>query len=160
MEHNNIEIYKATMQKMICVARMHRGVFEKSISKLGIHHSQHQLLMYISKCGEVGSQKEIAEKFGISPAAVARTLKGLEGEGFIKRSATDDDSRFNKIVITEKGKEIVEKTREMFIETDREMFADFSMDDINAFNAYLDQMRAKLSNIYEEGCVKNAEEQK
>ena len=160
MEHNNIEIYKATMQKMICIARMHRGVFEKNISMLGIHHSQYQLLMYISKRGEVGSQKEIAEKFDISPAAVARTLKSLESEGFIKRSATNNDSRFNKIVLTEKGKEIVEKTREMFIEIDREIFESFSMDDVNAFNNYLDQIRATLINKYEEGCVKNAEEKK
>lgn len=158
MEQNNIELYKSTMQKMIRITRLHRSVFEKNISKLGIHHSQHQLLMYISKHGEVSSQKEIAEKFGITPAAVARTLKALECEGMIEKRSTEDDSRFNKIVITQKGKEIIDKTKEIFIETDAELFEDFSVDDIYALNNYLDKINSKLAIKYEEGCVKNAEE--
>ena len=158
MEQNNIEIYKAMMQKMICVVRSHRSVFEKKISKLGLHQSQHQLLMYISKQGEVSSQKEIAEKFGITPAAVARTLKGLENDGFIERMTTENDSRFNKIVITPRGKEIVEKTKEMFHQIDSDIFEDFTMNDLNEFNSYLDKIKSKLVMKYEEGCVKNAEE--
>ena len=158
MEQNNIEIYKATMQKMICVVRSHRSVFEKNISKLGLHQSQHQLLMYISKKGEVASQKEIAEKFGITPAAVARTLKGLETDGFIEKKTIENDSRFNKIVITPKGQEAVEKTKEIFLQIDSDIFGDFSIDDVMEFNSYLDKIKSKLVIKCEEGCVKNAEE--
>ena len=144
MDNDKFEIYKSTMRKMMRIGRLHRTVFERSISKMGIHHSQHHLLMYIAYVGEVKSQKEIADKFGVSPAAIARSLKTLETEGFIERSAILGDNRFNKISITEKGKEIVNKSHIMFKETDESIFEDFSDEDIKRFNQYLENMQSKL----------------
>lgn len=150
MEKDNFEIYKATMRKMMRVGRLHRNVFERNISKMGIHHSQHHLLMYISREQEVPSQKQIAEKFGITPAAVARSLKSLELEGYIERISDVDDSRFKKIVITQTGNEIVEKTRLTFKEIDESIFENFSDEDIAKFNEYLDMMQSKLIEKNEE----------
>ena len=144
MEQDKFEIYKVTMRKMLRVGRLHRTLFERNISQMGIHHSQHHLLMYIAKEKEIDSQKLIAEKFGITPAAVARTLKSLEAEGYIERTNVEDDSRYKKIVITEKGNDIVRESHRMFKETDESIFADFSDEDIAKFNVYLDLMQSKL----------------
>lgn len=144
MEENNSDKYKQTMRKMLYIGRLHRCVFERNISSLGIHHSQHHMLMYIAREGEVDSQKQIAEKFGISPAATARTLKTLEAEGYITRSSSGGDGRFNKIVITEKGRDIFERSHIMFNETDVSVFADFSEEDLTKFNEYLDLMKSRL----------------
>ena len=160
MDKNNFEIYKSTMRKMVCIGRLHRTVFERNISKMGIHHSQHHLLMYIAKEGEIPSQKQIAEKFGITPAAVARSLKALESEGYIERSCVEDDSRFKKIVITDKGSEIVRKSHQMFKETDESVFEKFSDDDIARFNEYLDLMKSSLDEKYEENCCVRKENEK
>ena len=158
MDRENFEPYKSTMLKMSCVIRLHRAIFEKYISSLGIHHSQHHLLVYIAKHGEVQSQKHIAEKFGITPAAVARTLKGLEADGYIERTNIEDDGRLNKIIITEKGKDIVRKSHIMFSETDISIFEDFSEEDLMIFNSYLDKMQARLCEKYSEGCERNEKE--
>ena len=159
MEKDNFEIYKSTMRKMACIGRLHRTVFERNISKMGIHHSQHHLLMYIAKEKEIPSQKQIAEKFGITPAAVARSLKALECEGYIERACVEDDGRFKKIVITEKGRDIVSKSHQMFKETDESVFEDFSDDDIAKFNEYLDKMQSKLNCKNEENlCVRKQDE--
>ena len=149
---DNFELYKLTMRKMMHISRLHRSVFERNISKMGIHHSQHHLLMYIASKGEINSQKEIAEKFGISSAAVARSLKELESEGYITKKAIKDDSRFNKIVITEKGKEIAQASHRMFKETDASVFEDFSKEDFIHFNACLDKLEGKLIEKNEESC--------
>lgn len=158
MSNEKFEIYKSTMQKMACVGRLHRAVFEKNISSLGIHHSQHCLLIYIAKHGEIETQKQIAEKFGITPAAVARTLKALEMDGYIERTSTEVDGRSNKITITQKGKDIVEHTQVMFMETDKDTFADFDDEELALFNQYLDKMQVRLHEKYVEGCVKKADE--
>ncbi len=144
MDNDKFEVYKSTMRKMMRIGRLHRTIFERNISKMGIHHSQHHLLMYIAYVGEVKSQKEIADKFGVSPAAVARSLKTLEAEGFISRTNIGGDNRYNKITITEKGKEIVNKSHVMFKETDESIFEDFSDGDIEKFNEYLERMQSKL----------------
>jgi len=158
MNNDNYDLFKSTMQKMGCIGRLHRSIFEKNISSLGIHHSQHCLLLYIAKRGEVDSQKEIAEKFGITPAAVARTLKGLEADGYIERVSFESDGRLNKIIITEKGKNIVNKSHILFKETDHTVFEDFSNDDLAIFNSYLDKMQSRLLEKYNEGCVNEANE--
>ena len=158
MQHNNFETYKATMRKMLRVSRLHRMVCERNISQMGIHHSQHHLLMYIAKKGEITTQKEIAECFGITPAAVARSLKSLETEGFIERANLEGDSRCNRIKITDKGKEIIENSYKMFEDIDRGIFEDFSEDEIYALNDYLDKMQSKLSKKNEECCVRRTDE--
>lgn len=152
MENDKFEIYKSTIRKILHIGRLHRVVFERNISNMGIHHSQHHLLMYIYHVGEVKSQKEIADKFGVTPAAIARSLKNLEAEGFITRGSIEGDNRFNKISITEKGKEIVNKSHIMFKETDESIFEDFTDEDIEKFNQYLDRIQSKLLEKSDECC--------
>ena len=152
MNENRNEIYKNTMRQMMHVSLLHRKSFEREISSMGIHHSQHHLLMFLSKEGEITSQKMIAEKFGITPAAIARTLKELEAEGFIERSSIEEDSRFNKINITDKGKEIVEKTQQMFMKTDESIFLDFSDSDLEQLNEYLNKLKSRLLEITDDIC--------
>ena len=158
MQHNNFETYKATMRKMLRVSRLHRMVCERNISQMGIHHSQHHLLMYIAKEGEITTQKEIAERFGITPAAVARSLKSLESEGFIERDNFEGDGRCNRIKITDKGKEIIENSYKMFEDIDSGIFEDFNEDEIYALNYYLDKMQLKLLKKNDECCVRRTDE--
>ena len=160
MEQDKFEIRKATMRKMLRIGRLHRTLFERNISQMGIHHSQHHLLMYISKEKEIVSQKVIAEKFGITAAAVARSLKSLEAEGYIERTSIEDDSRFKKIVITEKGNDIVRESHKMFKETDESIFGDFSDEDVAKFNEYLDMMQSKLIEKNEENCCARKSDEK
>lgn len=118
-----------TFYKMIQVDRFHRSVFEKMHSAFGIHRSQHRLLMYISRKDTCPSQKDIAEHFDISPAAIAVSLKKLEDSGYITRESLEKDNRFNRITLTEKGKIIVEKSEDFFAQSDFAMFRDFSEQD-------------------------------
>ena len=152
MKEINYEVYKETFRKMWRIGMLHRTIFEKNISDMGIHHSQHHLLMYIAKEGEVSSQKVLAEKFCISPAAIARTLKELEVEGYIEKSSIENDCRCNKIIITEKGKAIVSATHKLFKKTDEISFADFSEEDLQKFNDYLDKMQSRLHEENKDCC--------
>lgn len=160
MEDTKFEQYKSTMFKMMHIGRLHRNAFENNISQMGIHHSQHHLLMYISKEGEVATQKQIAEKFGITQAAVARSLKVLESEGYVERQNTENDGRCNKIVITDKGREIVRKSHIMFKEMDSKTFEDFSSEDLRQLNDLLDKMISKLCDGHEEICARRSYEKK
>lgn len=160
MEDNRFELYKSTMMKMMQIGRLHRCAFETNISQMGIHHSQHHLLMYIAKEGEVATQKQIAEKFGVTQAAVARALKVLEAEGYVERQNTEEDGRCNKIAITDKGREIVYKSRRMFNSIDTKIFEDFSDDEIERINELLDKILFKLCDENEEICARRSYEKK
>ncbi len=136
-----------TFYKMIQIDRFHRSVFEKMHSAFGIHRSQHRLLMYIAKKDTCPSQKEIAERFDISPAAVAVSLKKLEDSGYITRESLEKDNRFNRIALTEKGKIIVEKSEDFFAQSDFAMFRDFSEQDYANLLECLEKMMSGLKDF-------------
>lgn len=138
-----------TFYKMIQVDRLHRSIFEKMHSAFGIHRSQHRLLMYISRKDVCPSQKDIAEHFDISPAAVAVSLKKLEDSGYIVRESLENDNRFNRITLTEKGKKVVEKSEDFFAESDFAMFSDFTEKDYENLTDCLEKMMRGLKSFSE-----------
>lgn len=107
---------------VIFFARMHHRTIEKCFSGLGLHNSQHRLLMYLAKSGRTPSQKEIARDMNISPASVAIMIKKMEKSGYIVKSGCDGDGRRNMISITPAGMDVVSKSRVYFEQVDQAVF--------------------------------------
>ena len=51
---------------------------------------------------------EIAERIGVSPAAVSRALDGLVQKGFAERRESTDDRRVRLVTITGPGRDLAE----------------------------------------------------
>ena len=132
--------------------RMHRAAIERKLADLGIHRTQHMMLLDIKRHG-LGSQREIAERFDISPAAVAVTLKKLEENGYITRKAGTHDSRCKEVQLTERGEEILKVSYESFTAVDLAMFSDFSEEELTAFSATLARLQASLRSTVDEGVI-------
>lgn len=128
------------INKMIRICRMHRGMLETSVGTLGLQRTAHRTLMYISKRGKITSQKELAAFLEISPAAVTGVLQRLEADGYVSRTL-GEDNRFNEISITEKGKETVTRSCEMFRTLDASLFTDFTPEEMDDFIILLDKIR-------------------
>ena len=131
--------------------RMHRAAIERKLADLGIHRTQHMMLLDIKKSGGIGTQRALAERFDISPAAVAVTLKKLEEGGYIERRAGAQDSRCKEVRLTERGEEILKTTYEAFTAVDLAMFADFTEDELSAFGAMLARLQSALRAADTEG---------
>ena len=114
------------------------------MSATGIHRSQHMILMYLYRCKDKKSQKDIAKHFEISAAAVAVSLKKLEAGGYIKRTCCDNDNRFNEIEITEKGKAIVDFSHCLFEQIDAETFSGMSDNEKQTLVLLLDKVLSNL----------------
>ena len=137
--------YMTAMRKITRIVHRHHAYVERQIGDLGIHHGQHRMLIQLTDPSiSLSSQKELAEILGISPAAVATSLKKLEREGYVSRSMTDEDNRRNEIRITEQGLERVNKSRSVFEATDEALFAGFSPEEICLLTAFLERMEDNL----------------
>lgn len=130
------------------IGRMHHTLCENTVSRLGIHRSQHMLLVRLYK-KDGQTQKELAEALQVSPAAVAVSLKKLAGEGFIRKGAAED-GRVNRIYITESGKESVENTRRFFDAIDANMFSTVTEEELAALYPILQKIEENLKNAIEE----------
>lgn len=140
----------AVMDIMMRTMRMHHRVVERSLSQMDMHRGQHRLLMSLSRCGHMPTQKELAQRMDISPASVANMLKKLEKGGYIVRRALDADGRCNEVEITQRGHEVIEQSKQMFSDVDQGMFADFDDDEIGRMRDYMTRASANLRAMEEE----------
>ncbi len=137
-----------TIHAFISTDILHRRVIECWAASAGMHRSQHRMLMYLSKCETTPSQKDLANNFDISPAAVAVTLKKLESDGYIERGkcSLSTDSRINEIKITERGREATLQSRKYFHHVDNEALKGFTDEELDAFVGFLERMQENLKN--------------
>ena len=146
--------YARLVKMLIDTNRLHRRAIENSVDKTGVHRSQHFILMKLSEAS-FSSQKDFAESLNISPAAVTHALGTLEINGYIKRTV-GNDTRYNKISITEKGKAVVENSKSEFYLVDRAMFSDFSESELECYLTLVEKLQKNLTKIIE-GETKNDE---
>ena len=90
------------------------------------------------------SQVEIARELEISPAAVAVSLKKLESGGYITRETTESDSRTHRVTITQKGRSVIERSEQMFWETEKAMFEGFSEEEMQSLQQFLERIYENL----------------
>ena len=134
----------AALEMMIRTMRLHRRVIERRIDGLGVHQSQHRMLMRLSAMGRTTSQKDIARALDVSPACVARTLKALSGAGLIEK-AEGADNRRREISILPLGQRLIDDSLKTFREVDAGMFEGISDEDILRLTGLLSRMHQNLA---------------
>lgn len=139
--------YRRAMNLFIQICRRHRTEAENRIRSLPIHGSQHRVLMTLSHSKPNISQKELAKELNISTAAAAVTLKKLEKEGYISRSVSKADNRFNEIVITDSGRHILEESIEIFDALDSKAFCGFTAEELKILNSLLEKIKGNFDSV-------------
>ncbi|MDY5220436.1 MAG: MarR family winged helix-turn-helix transcriptional regulator [Eubacteriales bacterium] len=143
--------YHGICHMQMHIGRMQHRIIEARVRRLGIHPSQHILLMHLSQMGRFPSQTQIAQELDVSPASVARTLKSLEANGYIERCGSDVDGRRNEIAITAKGEEMVRRSREIFDRLEAATFENFSDAELDCLEALLGKVMANLRRMEQDG---------
>ena len=93
---------------------------------------------------KLGSQKILADHIGVTPAAITGAIKKLEADGYVRRTQ-GPDNRYREVELTDSGKAIVEKTKEMFLEIDTSLFDGFSEEELNGYIEYLEKIQINIS---------------
>ena len=67
------------------------------------------------------SQEDLVNMFGQSKGNIAKVLKKLEDDGFIKREVNPENRRKYMLNTTEKGSELVPKIRQISLDWEKEV---------------------------------------
>ena len=140
MAENKLE---RAIDMMIRTDHMHKALIDSRVRDIGIHRTQHRILMHLARHGKLPSQRELAEHLDITPAAVTGVLKKIESDGYIERTL-GKDNRFNEITITEKGRALVKLTREVFSSTDKSLFEGFSPEELDTYVSCLLKLQENI----------------
>ena len=76
-------------------------------------------LLNIDKQGTPSTK--LAPKMGMEPRSLTRMIKQLDESGLIKKQSDKDDKRLVKIFLTEKGKQVRSKARDVVISFNNEI---------------------------------------
>ena len=133
---------------MIKTDHMHRALIDSRVGSLGIHRTQHRILMHLARHDSLPSQKELAAHLDVTPAAVTGALKKIEQDGYVERTL-GHDNRYNELRITDKGRELVNKTELVFSEADSSMFEGFSDYELDMYISCLEKLQANIRKQYE-----------
>ncbi|NLC18656.1 MAG: MarR family transcriptional regulator [Clostridiales bacterium] len=140
---------KTLVHLLIGFAMKHRRIMQYYLDETGVYQAQHRLLMQISR-NQNASQKDIADSMGISAATIAVSLKKLEKGGYINKVMDEGDNRFNQITLTDKGKQVVEQSIQIFENTDRKVFDGFTDEEKSILAALLQKLDDNLVKMEED----------
>ncbi len=95
-----------------------------------ISFPQFKMLYMLDRSGSL-KVSELAERQGLTSAAITGLTDKLLVDGYVERARTEQDRRVVMISITEKGREMVAKLSESQRETLLLVFSDLSDEDID-----------------------------
>lgn len=124
--------------------KLHRSLVEMRMSDLNLHRSQHLMLSCIAGFDSPPTQKELSEKLDISPATAAVTIKKLETAGYLTKTISDGDNRCNRICLTDAGRDILVRAKDVFSGIQSAMFAGLTEAELAQFAACLEKIQRNL----------------
>ena len=158
VQHEEMDRARAVIKQFVRADRLHRQAVETTITaQTGLHRSQHMLLMRLSR-GCIPSQKQLSKELGVSPAAIAVSLKRLETDGYITKDADADDCRCNRITLTDKGRDAITATFNQFERIDKAMVQGLDDAELDALMNALGRIEQNLRTMLAQSQPTNGKE--
>ena len=129
---------------LLATARLHRKHAEHIVSSTSLHPTQHRVIMYLSRRNESTMQREIANQFELTPAAVVQIVDRLEEGGYVMRVLSETDSRCKYVSLTEKGKKTAADSARAFQRIDTKSLSGISEEELDVFRNVLLRMQENM----------------
>ena len=90
------------------------------------------------------TQRELADEFSKTPAAVTQSTQKLEKLGLIEKNIDSENLRVKRLTITDEGRKIVGESIDVFRDVDAMMQAGISEEELMMFLTVLDKLYSNL----------------
>tara|TARA_R110000751_G_scaffold1996_13_gene7846 strand:- start:5973 stop:6575 length:603 start_codon:yes stop_codon:yes gene_type:complete len=136
------------------VSRVRRTLFDLKMKPYGITRSQWwvlaQLSRYLSRNGEEGMlQTELAKRLDVGKVAVGGLIDRLEASGFVERRPDAKDRRAKRVVVTDKGRDVLATMVEVGHELNDMIFEGVPIERMRIAEEVLAQMKDNILRSFE-----------
>lgn len=114
------------MEKLHALRRLQQ---RRVMETCGMYHGQLPILEFVHQ-NPGCTQVEIAQALFITPSSIAQSTKRLQRDGYLQKRMSADNQRSKRLFLTEKGREAAHSCRQGFDKIDREIFEQFSDEEI------------------------------
>lgn len=125
------------------------SVYHEAALKLGLSDSAMSILYAICDNGEGCLLQEICFYTGISKQTINSALRKLEKEGIVYLELLNAKSK--KVYLTDKGRELAEKTAFRVLQMEDEIFASWKKEDVEKYleltESYLVHLKEKINEL-------------
>jgi DNA-binding MarR family transcriptional regulator len=123
-----------------------KNIHDKRFQEFGITLSQGSLLHQLWH--EDGlTQTEIQEKLSMRGASVSGLVDALLKKGLIIRKQDENDARYKRLYLTEKGREIEGKTIGLMMELDEEIMEGFDQEENAMLICWMRKLYSNLEKL-------------
>lgn len=129
---------------LIKVFKAHHKKTHQLLKKLDLYRGQPPLLHLLWK-KEGRTQKELSEKMHSEPATIAKMVRRMENEGFVVKKTDEEDRRLSRIYLTDKGKEIRQKVKEVEDEIEEICLQGFTEEEVILLRRFLIDIKNNLT---------------
>lgn len=127
---------------VIQTASMLQKLSDRFFSRFGVTDAQFNMLMILKDSSEEGlSQQELSQRLIVTKSNVVGLVDRLERAGYLKREAHSTDRRFNRIVLTTEGRDLVDRVEKFYFEEVDQMMNVLSEDQKEAVISAMNQIR-------------------
>ncbi len=99
-------------------AAIHRNlqiILNHKLTGISIRSGQHDFFYVISRSEGI-TQKDLSDWLYISKSTTAKAVKNLIDNGYVRKEKDTEDNRFDRLYLTDKGKQISAHMQETFME--------------------------------------------
>lgn len=129
------------------VGHLHHHIVNDRLESLGLYRGQHRLLFALGD--EDGkTHKNLSELLNVTPATITKMVQRMEQNGFLERKMDPKDQRISRVFLTQKGKDIQEQLKQLFIQLEKDEIEGFSSEELTQFQNYLQRVQANLKNHF------------
>ena len=149
MDTNNPQTHDERVEiirQILWLSRKHFQLNTAQLEETGIGSGQIPVLLELNRWGEL-NQRELAERTHVTPATMSGTLKRMEKNGFIIRTADENDARISRVRLTEEGKEQCKIARGIFDQTCRRMLDCLDDDSLSQLQSLLTRIQDHLGGM-------------
>lgn len=133
-------------------------VLQHKIDEYGIPFGLMFLTMRIDNNPEA-SQKQLAEQMRFTEGAMSSAVKRLLKLGMLRKVPLESDMRYNRLVITDLGRSMIDDYREYVVKRYQDMFEGFSEDELEKLQSALSKVNKNLDRMNDKKGLKDKTEQ-
>ncbi len=130
---------KETHQKIV-------QILQQKIDEYDLTFGQLFLIMKIDNNPEA-SQKELAKQMRFTEGAMSIVVKRLISSNMLKQVPLEADMRYNRLVVTDLGKAMIDDYKEYVIKVYQDIFQGFNEEELEKLFAALIKINDNLSKI-------------
>src|SRR3984957_20032936 len=127
------------------VSRLRRTAYDQRLKPLDITRSQRWVLAGISRPGDQGiTQTELARVLDLGKVALGGLIDRLEDRGFVERKADESDRRINRVFLTRKGNQVLDRMTKVGMDMNAKVMRGISLQRQHMLAATLHDMKENL----------------